>query len=290
LQGTNPAPLGIFAVENNPRIYRLERKATMTMPIRVDQGLVRDLLYVNPSRLFSVALLVLTNPRSEGTGVVPGLGGLRVSGGQFDRNGFPLGGADGLMKLCGDLSDMPVEKQMVIAAVLQAIVYNIPEDRGPAGNTPPATTTAPATDTAATTTTAPASQPAKTVVPTAEAGHTSLATARQQIILTLAQQLTSGEPLVQAWMLRYAPLKDIPTAVADALEKLDQSPDPTVRMMWYTRLLLRAGNDAEARAKMIPLLKQKAAADPDPLAKSWAEALAAEADLKPQAPTTTGGK
>lgn len=290
LQGTSPAPLGIFAVENNPRIYRLERSATMTVPIRVDQGLVRDLLYVNPSRLFSIALLVLTNPRPEGNGIVPGLGGIRVTGGQFNRNGFPLGGTDGLLKLCTELRDMPVEKQMIISAVLQAIVYNIPEDRGPAASeTPaaPATTTAPATENAAT---VPASQPAKAAPPVAVAPErASLAAARQQIILTLVQQLTSGEPLVQAWMLRYAPLKDIPVSVAEALDKLDQSPDPTVRMMWYTRQLLRAGNDADARTKMSPLLKQKAAADTDPLAKSWAEALAAEADLKPQAPPA-GGK
>jgi tetratricopeptide (TPR) repeat protein len=292
VQGVDPTPLGVFAVDNSPRIFRLDSRATLTMRLPVDQGLLRDLLYINPSRLFSIGLMIITSPRAEGGGVVPGLGGQRVSARGFNRDGFPLGGADGIAKICSDLRSMPLEKQMVYSAVLQAIVYNIPEDTStgdagvPAAATAPADT-APATEAA--TASAPASAPAAVAPPRrAPAGRTrkpslvSLAEARRETIEALVNQLKAGDPLVQAWMLRYAPPKDLPTPVIEALDALSASPDTTVRMFWYTRQLLRVGNDYEARAKVAPLLRAKAAAETDPLAKRWAELLAIEAELKPR--------
>lgn len=254
VMGVNATPLGIFAIDNFPRVYRLERKSSVPLPMRVDQGLLRDIMYVNLTRRFSVSLMMVTNPRSDANGVMPGLGGQKIMAGQFDRNGLGIGGREVMVKSCEDLSKMPVDKQMMLSSMFLGIVYNIPED---SGEDNPAT--------------GPASQPA--------AKH-SMASTRQLVIDTLVNQVLNGPPLVQAWMLRYAPNKDIPAPITAAFEKLGDSPDPVVRMMWYNHELMLAGKDGVARAKLVPLLQEKAAKDKDPIARQWAELLAEEAQIK----------
>ncbi len=176
LRGIDSQDLGTFAFASEPSTYRIERRGTVTQTIRVDQGLLRDYLYSNPTHLFSVGLALVTAPHEVAGQFPPGLGGQRVVAGDFERDGLPITSAEQLLAMVRDMPHSPVDRQMLLGAMLESIVYNLPENGGATGTAP-----------------AP--------------GTVSMGDMRKQIIESLLQQFKGGLPVVQAWLLRQAPAR-----------------------------------------------------------------------------------
>lgn len=278
VRGIDRIDMGVFAIENSPRMYRLEHRAATQVPIRLDQRTLRDMLYGDPTRLFDFGLALVTAPRGSNRGAVAGLGGQHVAAGQFERNGFAMSNAHELASMIKDFSHMPVERQMLGAAVLQAMVYNIPEDRGPNGA--PAPTTGPSASTSA---------PAPAAPVASGNADISLAQIRKDAIELLTTQLKQGNPLVQAWMIRYAPPKEnLPADLVAGIENLKASPDPLVRLAWYSHFEMQGLSDRAKAAGIPDALRAMVEKESDPLVRQWAFLLSQEATtLVALQPTTT---
>ncbi len=266
IQGVNNSALGVYAVDNNPPILRLEPQGGITVRYRVDQGELRRLILSNPISILGGQVEVITNPlaimQSE---IVPGLGGMEVNAGYFNVDGFCPGDPQSLSNLATSLTSVPARRQMLAAGVLARSLAVLPAIES-------------------------------------SAAPSASATDQSKAIGTLKKKITSalmniiGTPddyFAQAWLTRWAPLKGSPKQLSQAILAGTKSDRAVVRMMAYWRILAVAEktNKADVLAAAAKQLSTLSHADKNKRASAWAVELAAQAALGPvKKPAAAHGK
>jgi tetratricopeptide (TPR) repeat protein len=245
-RGLGARSLGLFATGDSLRTYRLEKHATLQYEIRVDQGLLADIIEMNPIRSFTVGLTLLIAPRGTAADNSVGLGGQIINVSDVEKSGVAFRSMDEVNKAVAALRALPQEQQMLSAWTLGVALSGIPE---------------------------PAAQPADAPPPE---GAADLAALRTNLSHALTALAASESPTMVAWMLRMTPQTGIPPELAKTLDKLpaagESAPPFTnvARMMWAERRAAIA--DAEGgpdRAAAIDRLKELAVRESDPLVQEW---------------------
>lgn len=234
-----------YAVENAPRTYRLEAGETLTIPLRIDQGALRQWLDSNPTLLTPVSVSVTFNPLRTADSTVPGLGGQTVFAADVDRVGFNFGSTEQVNKIATELDTYESPMRLLVTALLQATAPTLP-DKNPESSSA---------------STKPAIGPA------------DLKSKLNQLVI---EQYKNGTPVMQAWLVRNAPA-DNTDDIKAALETQLSNADPVVRMMVYGHLAATQGKtDKDATIKRLSELADK---DQDPIAQSWARCMVDELTL-----------
>jgi tetratricopeptide (TPR) repeat protein len=265
IQGVNNSALGVYAVDSNAPVLRLEPQGGITVRYRVDQGELRKMILTNPISILGGQVEVITNPLALQNEIVPGLGGLEINAGYFNVDGFCAGDPTSLTGLANRLSTIPRRRRMLAAGVLArsfAMLASMQSSSSPSA--------------------------------TAAADAKSMAALKKKITDALMNVMdTPDDDAAQAWLLRWAPLNGLPHALAQALDSATSSDHAVVRMEAYWRILAtaeKAGKAAElaASAKKLAAL---AHSDKNAIASAWANELSAQAALGPvKKPTTAPAK
>ena len=257
LRGLGAQDMGVFAAENNPRVFRVERRGMVTETVRVDQGALREIMVYNPTRMISVALNITSVPQpTQNGGWAPGLSGQKVQAGQFNRKPIKMQTPADIMDMIHTLVSKPVNERMLVAGALQCTVNMLNEDQTAIAGTGAAT----------------------------QEGGISQAQIRAELIKALADQIKSGDPMVQTWLVRWAP-PQLPSGIEEALTTvLPNATDPVLRVVAMNRALNLVRDKPAEREALAKNLVAVSAAEKDPLVKQWAELLAQEAALPPPRP------
>ncbi len=261
IQGVNNSMLGVYAVDNNSPVLRLEPQGGITVRYRVDQGALRKLILTDPISILGGQVEIITNPLAIQDAIVPGLGGLEINAGYFNVDGFCAGNPNTLSNLAGQLITLPVRRQILAAGVLARSLPRLPgiESASAPGATP-------ADETKALT------ELKKTII---------------NALITVMD--TPDDYYAQAWLARWAPLSQLPSKLSKALLAGTNSQYAIVRMETYWRMLAVAekNNTAKALAAVAKQLTTLAHTDKNKLASTWAAELAAQAALGPMKKTVT---
>ena len=265
IQGVNNAALGVYAVDNNPPVLRLEPQGGITVRYRVDQGELRKLILNNPISILGGRVEVITNPLAIQSEIVPGLGGMEINAGYFNVDGFCPGDPQSLSDLATSLTSVPARRQMLAAGVLARSLPMLPGIESSA---------------------APSASPKDQAK--------AISTLKKKMTSALMNIIdTPDDYFAQAWLARWAPLKGSPKELSQALLAATRSDRAVVRMMAYWRILAVAEktNTAGALAAAAKQLSTLGRADKNKLASAWATELAAQAALGPvKKPTTAPAK
>jgi tetratricopeptide (TPR) repeat protein len=251
--GLSNTDLGAYAVDSDPQVLRLDPNSNMTIQYRVDQGILRELLFNNPTSFFSGQLQIITNPLMTGTQLTAGLGGQEINAEFFNVQGYCSNDPSVLQQTIKSLPTLPTNNQMLAIGSLASVL------------------------------------PGLTSLDSATPDQQTLMNDIAQAIVSLTSN--SSMSLPQAWLVRHAPLMGLPDNVTSAINNLIQSPDPSVRMVSYWRLLAAAssGNDADNDADQIHSIGDRLSAlaklDKDPVASTYARELSEQAYLPTPAAT-----
>jgi len=250
--GLSTTDLGAYAVDSDQQIFRLDPNADVTITYRVDQGVLRELLFNNPATFFSGDLMVVTNPATSGADLLPGLGGQQLDAGDFNVQGYCSGDPPALTETAKSLPTLQGSDQMLTAGTLACVLAGLNANA------------------------ANASADQQTLMDT-------LTTA----VLNAASNPQA--PLTQAWLVRRAPLSGLPDNIASIINSLTGSPNSVVRMASYWRLLAlaEAANDPNQLQTAGSQLAGFARTDKDPVASAYASELSAEAAIPPPPPPAT---
>jgi hypothetical protein len=243
LRGLGQQNLGAFAMDNDPRVMRLERHDSITEHVRIDQGVLRQVLQANPTRLLNVYLQIFSEPNGTPDHIVMGLGGQNIPAVSFERDGFMEITPDAVTSLTTNLPAMALDQRMLNESALAQLMTMIPDD-------------APKNDNGLAT---PTTEP-------------SMAQIKQSIIDLLVSRAASPEPLEVAWLLRTCPLT-VPPDVQDALDKTRDSKFPMARMFCYSRDAAIATANPDRQDEMLGDLRKAQQTETDSVAKAWANAL-----------------
>ncbi len=252
-RGMDSLALGMFALDDVHRTYRLERRSSLEFEVRVDQGMLADIFRNNPLRAFPVSMTLLTAPRGTAKEFAIGLGGQVVATGDFDRAALPLRTLDDVMKLAAAVPSMSAEQQLRQAYLLAAVLPGVPAPND--------------------------------ATPAQEAAN--LKTARAALEATVLPFMQSGSPIVRAWMFRMAPRIGLTPELYKAVDvppTADAGASPAenlaAQMMFAQRLaatgLIVGG---EVRAGAIKTLTAHGATEKEPLTKEWLGLLVEELGL-----------
>ncbi len=264
IQGVNNSALGVYAVDNNPPVLRLEPQGGITVRYRVDQGELRKLILNNPISILGGQVEIITNPLAMQSEIVPGLGGMEINAGYFNVDGFCPGDPQSLSNLATSLTSVPARQQMLAAGVLArslTMLSGIESSAEPSAS------------------------------PTDQTK--AIGTLKKKITSALMNIIgTPDDYLAQAWLARWAPLKGSPKQLSQALLAATKSDRAVVRMMAYWRILAVAekGNKADALAAAAKKLSTLSRADKNKIASAWAGELAAQAALGPVKKPATAAK
>ena len=255
IDGLHTVNLGVYAVDENPEVMQLGSQSTLTVRYRVDQGPLMNLVWNNPNSLIGGNIEIITNPVADHGQMAPGLGGQELSAGYFNIRGFCGNSLSEFARVARELPTLTGQKAMLAAGVL---VVQLPRLRQMAAAVP--------------------AQPA-------EAGA-SLTPAKLRRLATSALLQVLSQPensLVQAWIVRQAPLAGLPAKLQKAILSLKASSHPLIRMMCYRWMMLKAElarttGPGTAIARALALLAHK---DSSKLAAHWADLLSQQAAIKP---------
>lgn len=255
LRGSGGQPLGAFGIDVRHRVYRIERRQSLSYTVRIDQGLLADLLWSNPLRTMPLSISAIVDPQISATRdgrafqVQPGVGGQTLIAGDIERTGAPLRDLLGFVRDFQALERQPRMTQLTKTAVALVLCANLPADGGKAPNA------------------------------------REVANARNDLILALTNRIKSDDPVLTAFAIRMAPLVNLPSDIEEIFTAQATSQDPAVLMMLAWRKQARAAAlGKEALAPAIADLKTFAGTIKDPIAASWALQLA---DQLRTAPVTT---
>jgi predicted Zn-dependent protease len=246
--GIDGKNLGVYAIEDLQRVYRLEPRSVIEASVRADQGAVDEFLSANPRQIFTVGIDVITAPRGAMASAVPGLGGQDVPVGDFQRTGHPIGSVDDIQKLVADVGTATGRAQAVDAELLCFATDMLSDETARRGAR---------VDEAA--------DEAK--------ARTDL---RASVNKALAPLLQSPSAAMRAWMVMNLPVHGLDDLV-DTLEGMSSDPDPVVRVIWAQNMLVFAeqtGQMAEDGRKALE--KALAGGEKDPLVRRTIEAMLAE--------------
>jgi tetratricopeptide (TPR) repeat protein len=259
-RGLGAIPLGMFATGDCARLYRLERRNTLQYDLRADQGLLADLLEVNPTRSFTIGLTVLIAPRGNAKEYAVALGGQTLGLADIEKSGTSYRSIEDVAKAIKALPGLPPEQQMTAAWALSVVLAGIPEEAvraaAPEGGTPGA------------------------------GGASDLAVLRTNLTNALLAQVNSESPVMVAWMMRMAPRTGLPDELDKALDKTPPGGEAApafshvARMMWAERCAALAdAQGGPARAAAIDRLKELAGHEGDTLTRAWFGELVKELNL-----------
>jgi len=121
--GTDPAALGLFAIEDLQRVYRLEAQQIVEATLQADQGKLADIFQQHPENTFDVNVTVVTAPRVLGSQQYSlGVGGLIVFPGDFRRMSFPLTAPAEWERLTQEITTLNGDKQLIRIEVADAVL------------------------------------------------------------------------------------------------------------------------------------------------------------------------
>jgi hypothetical protein len=253
LRGLGQQNIGAFAMDNNPRVFRLERHSSIESHIRIDQGALRQVLQANPTRLLNVSLEVISEPGGTPDRIVIGLGGQSVRTMSFERSGFMEVTPGALSKLMTDLPTLSLDQRMLDEGALAQLLPMIPDD-------------APKSDGAL-------------AVPSTEP---TLAQVKQSIVDRLVASTKSDDMLEVGWLLRMAP-NSVPQDLLEAIDKAKTGKSPLVRMLGYSRDANIATGNLDRQGEILAALRKAHESEADGTAKEWVGALIAQLTLPPPA-------
>ena len=122
--------LGLYALEDVQRVFRLEPHRIIETTLRVDQGRLADVIDQNPGATYAGAITLLVAPGLiSPTEFTAGLGGQAIAAGEFQHAGLALANAADYQRLAQDLTALTGERQMVritAAATLTAVTKGDP--------------------------------------------------------------------------------------------------------------------------------------------------------------------
>jgi hypothetical protein len=118
-----PTPLGLYAIEDLQRVYRLDPQQIMEATIRADQGKLADTFQQHPESTLEVNVTVVTAPRVLGSQQYSvGVGGMVVFPGDFRRMSFPLTMPAEWERLTQEITTLNGDKQLVRIEVADAVL------------------------------------------------------------------------------------------------------------------------------------------------------------------------
>jgi hypothetical protein len=127
--GNNPSNMGLYAIEDLQRVYRLEPQRSIDAILRVDQGSLADLFRQNPQATLNVNLAVVAAPRVlDAQHYGAGVGGLLLQPGEFRRMGFPLGAQAEWDRLAQEVTALKGDKQLIRIDIADAALAGPGED------------------------------------------------------------------------------------------------------------------------------------------------------------------
>jgi tetratricopeptide (TPR) repeat protein len=228
--------MGMYAVENLQRVYRLPPRGTIRGTIRLDQGRVGNLFASNPIRSFENSFSIITAPRGTTDAPQLGLGGqvITLQPPGVLRLGVVVNAQSvntDLDAIFRDMNSDDPQKQLVSISVTCALLSQL----GPISNDPAS----------------------KSEV------------ARGLLCRALLPMIKNPSPIVRTWTVRAIPATGLTPDLAAAAHALDNDPDPIVRAAWATNEVVMAGDDAAQRAKTIATIQGQASQEPDALVKAW---------------------
>ena len=262
IDGLHTVNLGVYAVDENPQVMQLGGQSTLTVRYRVDQGPLMNLVWTNPSSLIGGNIEVITNPVADHQQMAPGLGGQELSAGYFNIRGFCGDSLSEFARVARELPTLTGQKAMLAAGVLVVELPRLKQMAAAAG-----------------------------LQPSAAGSVLTPGKLRKLATSSLLQALSQPEnSLVQAWIVRQAPLTGLPSKLQKAILALKSNSHPLIRMMCYRWMVLKAElarttGPGTAIAHALALLARR---DSSKLASEWADLLAQQAAIKPpKAPATT---
>jgi tetratricopeptide (TPR) repeat protein len=222
-----PLPIGIYALEDVQRTFRIEPHAAVDAAVRLDQGRLADYAERHPDRPLTVTVTAATAPVVIGAkDLAPGLGGQPIAVGDLQLLPRAPGGAEGLARALKAVPDAGADGQ--VARITAAIAMVAGNDKGNG-----------VTDT-----------------PPPPAGQAAL-------IAAVIELANSKDVLVRAAIARSAGLSG-GDAFAAARDRLSRDADPLVRTLATPRgtdrgvleARLRAETDERAREWLTALLEE----------------------------------
>jgi tetratricopeptide (TPR) repeat protein len=245
--------IGLYAMENSPRVYRLSARATVTQTIRIDSDRLYEMLMNNAWKNYSLGVTLVTDPKLGATGVVPGVGGQVVPAGDFAREPVQLSTPEEAAKWAESLATLTPEKQMTTGFVLAQLLPELTDERIGDG-----------------------------------AGSEVARATREKIVAALSGALRGDSPVVKAWFLRVIP-DGVPAQLQGALDAAVRSPDVEPRLAGIARMFALAHPaDAEARKALHNEFAEISRKETNGLVKDFAATLAEIALVAPpEVPATS---
>jgi tetratricopeptide (TPR) repeat protein len=235
--------LGLYALEDFGRVYRLEPRGTLEGKFRIDQGALAGTIADSPLQSTKAVLRVYTSPLvGADRSVVAGLGGQRIDVGDVTRAGFTLRSPEEFETFVTQVAG--VKKSDSERGLAQIVAAGKVLDQLEVGVT------------------------YSPVLGKPEA-------ARQKLGEALVPLARSGDALVRGTVALGAPGEN--AAVEKALEVLATDPEPLVRALWARHAATVAkGAAGTGRATAGDRLRQASAVEKDEGVREYMELLVRE--------------
>lgn len=231
--------LGLYAVEDGGRVFRVEPYGAVETKFRVDQGKVAALFGNNPFEAATATVRVITAPVVKGDGeVVPGLGGQVAAVGDITRRAIPLKSAADFEAFQKQLATGEANEQ-TLGHVLAA---------------------------------GKLLQMAASGTVAAELGAAD--EVRRKLVESLIPLAGSNDPAMRSTLLMGMPATVQEPELEKSLAGMATDGDPVVRAMWARRAAGPPGGQRPDPA-VVERLRQLASTERDPAVKEWMELLAA---------------
>ena len=213
--------LGLYAIDNSPRVFRIAPRAAYTLNLRVDQDRIYDTLVGTAFKPFAMSVSLMTDPLLTRDGVLPGVGGQALAAGEFVREAVQMPKLEDAAKVADALPALPPDRQMITGLVLAQLLPELTDEKIGTG-----------------------------------AGAESARLARTRIADALAKVTAADSPIVKAWFLRMV-AENPPEPLAGALKTAALSNDPTPRLVGIWRLYSSAhpATDADRAALRAQLME-----------------------------------
>ncbi|HVX86583.1 MAG TPA: hypothetical protein VH253_17510 [Phycisphaerae bacterium] len=229
-------PLGLYALENLQRVYRLAPRGQIKASIRLDQGRLGTLFTSQPMNSFNLTFSLITAPRGNPEKPEYGLGGqvVTVQPPGVLHVGIPLTPETANAELdtvFRAITNGTPEQQLNAIAVASALLATLP----PPGNDPAA----------------------------------KVEVVRKMLCNALLPPLRSPSAVTRAWTLRYLPATGLTSDLASAVQSLNDDPDPIVRAAWATNEVVLGESAPGQREPAIQAIRQQEGMEADPVAKAW---------------------
>jgi tetratricopeptide (TPR) repeat protein len=231
--------LGVYALEDLQRSFRLEPHAMLESTVRVDQGQLADLFAQSPTTSALASIIAVTSPLIlQDKKLAPGLGGQMLSAGDVQRNGMPFMNEADFRAFLTYLAagTVATSKQLVRVQVAGALLAALA-----AGSLEK--------------------------VPYSSGGGMESAPARRAFLDALSPLLSSTDPLLRAALLHAFANPPADPPLREKIASLAGDPDPLVRILWANAA--PPAVDRATAAEHLVQLKQRLSTEKDDTVREW---------------------